>query len=156
MELLLKKNVDKLGRVGDVVKVKDGYARNYLLPSGLATYVSSANLKLIEKEKIKMELQLKEDRERLQGVLEKLSGASCIIPAKANEDGRLFGSVTPVHIAEALAKAGFPVDPETIKLDSPIKVCGEFDITIALNFEMKTKCRVTVVRDTVSESEKLE
>lgn len=156
MELLLKKNVDKLGRIGDVVKVKKGYARNYLLPRGLATYVSSANLKQIEKEKIKMELQLKEERELLQGVLEKLSGASCTIPVKANEDGRLFGSVTSAQIAEALAKAGFSVEPEMIKLDSPIKVCGVFDVTIALNFEMQTTCKVTIVRDGVSESEKPE
>ena len=106
MELLLKKNVDKLGRIGDVVKVKKGYARNYLLPKGLATNVSPANLKQIEKEKIKMELLLKEDRGRLKGILEKLSTASCTIPAKANEEGRLFGSITSVHIAEALARGG--------------------------------------------------
>lgn len=147
MELLLKKNVDKLGRVGDVVKVKNGYARNYLLPRGLATYVSPNNLKLIEKEKIKMELQLKEERERLQGILDKISEASCTIPVKANEEGRLFGSVTSANIAEALAKEGYPVEEEMIKLDSPIKVCGTFDVTIALNVEMQVKCKVSVVNE---------
>ncbi|HHT9107992.1 MAG TPA: 50S ribosomal protein L9, partial [Candidatus Wunengus sp. YC64] len=141
MELLLKKNVDKLGRIGDVVKVKEGYARNYLLPKGLATNVSPANLKQIEKEKVKMELLLKEERGRLMGVLEKLSTASCTIPAKANEEGKLFGSITSVHIAEAMAKGGYPVNEEMVKLDSPIKVCGEFDVTIALNIEMQTKCK---------------
>lgn len=147
MELLLKKNVDKLGRIGDVVKVREGYARNYLLPKGLATTVSPANLKLIEKEKIRMELQLKEEMERLQGVLEKISAASCTIRAKANEEGRLFGSVTAVHIADALAKEGYPVDKETVILDSPIKVCGEFDVTIALNLELQTKCKVVVIKE---------
>ena len=154
MELLLKKNVDKLGRIGDVVKVKKGYARNYLLPKGLATNVSPANLKQLEKEKTKMELLLKEDRERLMGILEKLSTASCTIPAKANEEGKLFGSITSVHIAEALAKEGYPVDQEMIRLDSPIKVCGEFEVTIALNIEMQTKCRVTVVNEDMVQPEK--
>ena len=154
MELLLKKNVDKLGRIGDIVKVKEGYARNYLLPKGLATNVSPANLKQIEKEKIKLELQLKEERERLKGVLEKLSAASCTIPAKANEEGRLFGSITSAQIAEALAKGGYPVDKEMIKLDGPIKVCGEFDVTIALNIETQTKCKVTVVNEDMVQPEK--
>lgn len=147
MELLLKKNVDKLGRIGDVVKVKEGYARNYLLPKGLATTVSPANLKQIEKEKIRMELQLKEERERLQGVLEKISAASCTISAKANEEGRLFGSVSAAQIADALVKEGYPVEKDMIKLDSPIKVCGVFDVTIALNLELQTKCKVSVVRE---------
>ena len=154
MELLLKKNVDKLGKIGDVVKVKKGYARNYLMPKGLATNVSPANLKQIEKEKTKMELLLKEDRHRLTGILEKLSTASCTIPAKANEEGRLFGSITSIHIAEALAKAGYPVDQEMVKLDSPIKVCGEFEATIALNIEMQTKCKVTVVNEDIVQPEK--
>ncbi|NUO07434.1 MAG: 50S ribosomal protein L9 [Candidatus Brocadia sp.] len=143
MELLLKKNVDR-----------EGYARNYLLPKGLATTVSPANLKLIEKEKIRMELQLKEEMERLQGVLEKISAASCTIRAKANEEGRLFGSVTAVHIADALAKEGYPVDKETVILDSPIKVCGEFDVTIALNLELQTKCKVVVIKEEMDQPEK--
>lgn len=147
MELLLKKNIDKLGRIGDIVKVKEGYARNYLLPQGLATTVSPANLKLIEKEKIKMDLQLKEEREQLQGVLEKISAASCTILAKANEEGRLFGSVTAIHIADALAKEGYPVGHEMVKLDGPIKVCGDFDVTIALNLELQTTCKVSVVKE---------
>jgi len=147
MELLLKKNVDKLGRVGDVVKVREGYARNYLLPKGLATNVTPANLKQIEKEKLKMELQLREERERLQGVLDKISTASCTITAKANEEGKLFGSISSAIIAEALAKEGYPVDKEMVALDVPIKTCGVFDVTVALNIEMKTKCKVTVVAE---------
>jgi large subunit ribosomal protein L9 len=147
MELLLKKNVDKLGRIGDVVKVKKGYARNYLLPKGLATTVSPANLKQIEKEKIKMEFQLKEERERLQEVLEKISTASCTISVKTNEEGRLFGSVTAAQIAEALTKEGYPVDKEMVKIDSPIKVCGVYDVVIALNLELQTRCKVSVMRE---------
>lgn len=153
MELLLKKNIDKLGMIGDVVKVKEGYARNYLLPKGLATTVSPANLKQIEKEKIKMELQLKEERVRLQGVLEKISAASCTISAKANEEGRLFGSVAAAQIADALVKEGYPVDKEMIKLDSPIKDCGVFNVTIALNPELQTKCKVSVVKEDVGQPE---
>lgn len=154
MELLLKKNVDKLGRVGDIVKVKEGYARNFLLPKGLATSVTPANLKQIEKEKIKMDLQLKEERERLQGELEKLSTASCTIPVRANEEGRLFGSVVAAQIAEALAKEGYPVNKEMVKLDNPIKICGVFDVTIALNLEMQTKIKVSIVKEDMSQPEK--
>ncbi len=151
MELLLKKNVDKLGRVGDVVKVREGYARNFLLPKGLATSVTPANLKQIEKEKIKMELLLKEERDRLQGVLEKISAASCTITARANAEGRLFGSISSAMIAEALAKEGYPVEEEMVALDVPIKTCGVFDVTVALNIELKTKCKVTVVAEESSQ-----
>lgn len=154
MELLLKKNIEKLGMIGDVVKVREGYARNYLLPKGLATNVSPANIKQIEKEKVKMALQLKEENERLKEVLERLSDASCIIPVKANEEGRLFGSVTAVHIAEALAKQGYPVDKEMIQLDNPIKVCGIYDVVIALNAEMQIKCKVSVVKEEITQPEK--
>ncbi|TVM04093.1 MAG: 50S ribosomal protein L9 [Candidatus Brocadia sp. WS118] len=153
MELLLKKNVDKLGRIGDIVKVKEGYARNYLLPKGLATSVSPANVKQIEKEKIRMELQLKEEREKLEGILERISTASCTILAKANEEGRLFGSVAAVQIADALAKEGYPVNHEMVKLDSPIKVCGDFDVTIALSLELQTKCKVSVVKEDTGQPE---
>ena len=154
MELLLKKNIDKLGRIGDVVKVKEGYARNYLLPKGLATSVSPANLKQIEKEKKKMELQLKEEMERLQGVLERISAASCTIRAKANEEGKLFGSVTAGHITEVLTKEGYPVTKDMVRLDEPIKVCGAFDVRIVLNPEMQTKCKILVEKEDMDQSEK--
>jgi len=89
----------------------------------------------------------------LKEVLEKLSTASCTIPAKANEEGRLFGSITSVHIAEAMARGGYPVNEEMVKLDSPIKACGEFEVTIALNIEMQTKCKVTVVNEDIGQPE---
>lgn len=153
MELLLKKNVEKLGMIGDIVKVKEGYARNYLLPKGLATTVSPANVKQIEKEKIKMTLQLKEESERLREVLDKISAASCVISVKANEEGKLFGSVTNAQIAEALAKEGYPVDKEMVKLDSPIKVCGVYDVVVAVNMELQTKCKVSVVKEDIGQPE---
>lgn len=153
MELLLKKNVEKLGMIGDIVKVKEGYARNYLLPKGLATTVSPANVKQIEKEKIKMTLQLKEESERLREVLDKISAASCVISVKANEEGKLFGSVTNAQIAEALAKEGYPVDKEMVKLDSPIKVCGVYDVVVAVNMELQTKCKVSVVKEDIGQTE---
>ena len=154
MELLLKKNVDKLGRIGDVVKVKEGYARNYLLPKGLATSVSPGNLKQIEKEKKKMELQLKEEMDRLQGVLERISAASCTIRVKANEEGKLFGSVTAGNIAEVLTKEGYPVTKDMVRLDEPIKICGAFDVRIVLNPEMQTTCKILVEKEDMDQSEK--
>jgi len=147
MELLLKKNVDKLGKVGDVVNVKKGYARNYLLPRGMAVFVTEGNLKQLEKTRKKLEIQLKEERERLQGILEVISNASCRISAKANEEGRLFGSVTSVHIADVLKKQGISIEEDTIKLENPIKECGEYDVEISLSAEMKTTCKVQVVNE---------
>ncbi|MCF6150097.1 MAG: 50S ribosomal protein L9 [Candidatus Kuenenia sp.] len=145
MELLLKKNVDKLGKVGDVVNVKKGYARNYLLPRGMAIYVTEGNLKQLEKTKKKIEMQQKEERERLQEILETVANASCRISAKANEEGRLFGSVTSVHIADVLKKQGISIDENMIKLENPIKECGEYDVAVVLGAEMQTTCKVQVV-----------
>jgi len=147
MELLLKKNIDKLGRVGDVVNVKKGYARNYLLPKGLATYITPENLRLLEKEKKRMEQQLKEEWEKLQEILEKISSVSCTISAKANEEGKLFGSITSAHIAERMEKEGISITKDMVKLDNPIKMCGEFDVTIALSGEMQTTCKIFVVKE---------
>ncbi|WP_347274549.1 50S ribosomal protein L9 [Candidatus Kuenenia sp.] len=147
MELLLTKNIDTLGRIGDVVKVKKGYARNYLLPMGMATYVTEGNLKQLEKAKKKIEIQLKEECERLREILETISNAVCRIPAKVNEEGRLFGSVTYVHIADVLKKQGIPIDVDMIKLENPIKECGEYDVAVVLSAEMKTTCKVQVVNE---------
>ncbi|OHB71674.1 MAG: 50S ribosomal protein L9 [Planctomycetes bacterium RBG_16_41_13] len=147
MELLLTKNIDTLGRIGDVVKVKKGYARNYLLPRGMATYVTEGNLKQLEKAKKKIEIHLKEECERLREILETISNAVCRIPAKVNEEGRLFGSVTSVHIADVLKKQGIPIDVDMIKLENPIKECGEYDVAVVLSAEMKTTCKVQVVNE---------
>ncbi|MBM4054774.1 MAG: 50S ribosomal protein L9 [Planctomycetes bacterium] len=147
MELLLKKNVDKLGKVGDVVNVKKGYARNYLLPRGMAIYVTEGNLKQLEKARKKIEIELKEERVRLQGILEMISNAACRISAKANEEGRLFGSVTSAHIADLLKKQGISIEENMIKLESPIKECGEYRVEISLNSEMKTTCSVQIVNE---------
>lgn len=147
MELLLTKNIDTLGRIGDVVNVKKGYARNYLLPRRMATYVTEGNLKQLEKAKKKIEIQLKEECERLREILETISNAVCRIPAKVNEEGRLFGSVTSVHIADVLKKQGIPIDEDMIKLENPIKECGEYDVAVVLSAEMKTTCKVQVVNE---------
>ncbi|MCR4291332.1 MAG: 50S ribosomal protein L9 [Candidatus Kuenenia sp.] len=147
MELLLTKNIDTLGRIGDVVNVKKGYARNYLLPRRMATYVTEGNLKQLEKAKKKIEIQLKEECERLREILETISNAACRIPAKVNEEGRLFGSVTAVHIADVLKKQGIPIEVDMIKLENPIKECGEYDVAVVLSTEMKTTCKVQVVNE---------
>jgi large subunit ribosomal protein L9 len=146
MELLLKKNVDKLGRVGDVVKVRDGFARNYLLPMGFAIPVTKANLILIEKEK---ELAAAEEHKRvsdLKDLAGRLKDASIRIEARANEQGHLFGSVAATQICAALVEKGFPIEERMIKLEQPLKEIGVFDVKLHLHAEAEATVKVWVIQ----------
>lgn len=147
MDVLLKKDVIKLGRMGEVVNVAEGYARNYLLPRGFATTVNPSNLRQIEIAKKKQEIKIKEEKERLQEIAEKLSGYSVTINAKANEEGRLFGSVTAEQIADALKKEGYPIEKEMVLLESPIKQCDVYNVPIVLHPEIQPQCKVWVIRE---------
>ncbi|HHT9126963.1 MAG TPA: 50S ribosomal protein L9 [Candidatus Brocadiia bacterium] len=147
MDVLLKKDVIKLGRMGEVVNVAEGYARNYLLPRGFATTVNPTNLKQIDIAKKKYETKVKEEKEKLQAVAEKLSECSITINAKANEEGRLFGSVTAEQIVEMLKKEGYPIEKEMILLESPIKQCDVYNVPISLHPEIQTQCKVWVIRE---------
>ncbi|MEW6358892.1 MAG: 50S ribosomal protein L9 [Planctomycetota bacterium] len=147
MQLVLRKNVDKLGRIGDIVNVKPGYARNYLLPQGLAMTVSAPNLAQIEVEKKAETVREAEARKKAVEAAERLAEASVTISAKASEEGHLYGSVTPQMIAEALAKEGIEVSPKMIALDEPIKELGVYEVKIAIDREIEPVCRVWVVSE---------
>lgn len=147
MDVLLKKDVIKLGRMGEIVNVAEGYARNYLLPKGFATTVNPTNLRQTEIAKKKQEIKIKEEKERLQEIAEKLSGYSVTIIAKANEEGRLFGSVTVEQIANTLKKEGYPIEKEMVLLESPIKQCDVYNVTISLHPEIQTQCKIWVIRE---------
>ena len=145
MELLLKTNVDHLGRTGDVVKVKSGYARNYLLPRGLAVMVTKSNVQEIERARAQA---LVEEQNRVASLKElgvKIAEASVTIEGKANPEGHLFGSVTAVQIAAALREKGIPVDDRQIRLEQPLKEIGVFDVTIHLHANVETTVKVWVV-----------
>lgn len=146
MELLLKQNVDALGRIGDVVKVKSGYARNYLLPRGLAVAVTKSNLADIERARA---MALAEEQQRLVGLKEvatKLGEASVTIEGRANAEGHLFGSVTTMQIAAALRDKGIHVDDKQVRLDQPLKEIGVYDVAIHLHATVEATVKVWVVQ----------
>lgn len=147
MQLVLRKNVGKLGKIGDIVNVKPGYARNYLLPQGLAMLVSTVNIAKIETEK-KVETQREaEAREKALKHAERLTGASVTVAVKASEEGHLYGSVTAQMIADALAKEGLEVAPRMIALEEPIKELGVYEIKIVIDKDVESDCRVWVVSE---------
>lgn len=146
MEILLKRSIEKLGRIGDVVSVKPGYARNYLLPRGYGVPVTKANLALIEKERSKA---LADDRLRvadLRLVGERLSQTSVTIEGRANDEGHLFGSVNNAQIAAALRGKGFAVEDRQIRLEAPLKEIGVFDVNVHLDHEVDCTVKVWVVQ----------
>ena len=146
MELLLKQNVEHLGRTGDVVDVKPGYARNYLLPRGLAVLVTKGNMAEVERARAQA---LAEEDARLAGLKDlgaKLADLSVTIEGKANEEGHLFGSVNAAQIAAALREKDVPVDEKMVRLDSPLKEIGVYDVTVHLHADVEAAIKVWVVQ----------
>jgi len=150
MRILLKRNIEKLGKSGDIVEVANGYARNYLLPRMFATTVTPGNIKQINLQRKKQEGKHRDEIEKLQELANEISNISYTIIVKTNEEGKLFGSVTAHHIANTISEKGFQIDDNMVALETPIKKCDLYNITVTLHPEVKTKCRVWVV----SESEK--
>ena len=146
MEIILKTEVPKLGGRGDVVKVADGYARNYLLPRKLAMPASEANKKVIEQMKaaaVRKEAKLHGDAEQLSVLLKDVT---VTVAEKAGENDQLFGSVTSKTIAEELAKQGYAIDRHRIEMDKPIRMLGEHQVTLNLHRGVSTPLKVVVVK----------
>ena len=146
MQILLKTNVEHLGRLGDVVVVRPGYARNYLLPLGLAVPVTKANLALIEKDRSRAHAEEQARIESMREFATRLQQASVTIEGRANEDGHLFGSVTAASIADALNERGLTVDAKAIRLEHPIKEIGVYDVVVHLHADVNTTVKVWVVQ----------
>jgi large subunit ribosomal protein L9 len=147
MEVILKEDVPKLGSIGDVVKVKPGYARNYLLPRGLAMVADRRNLKALEHDK-RVTAEKREREQRKSDQLSKqLAGVSLSIAAKAGEEGKLFGSVTNIDVEKALHDKGFTLDRRRIRLDDPIKQLGDYSIEIHLPLGVVAKVTLAVVAE---------
>ena len=145
MDVLLKISIDKLGRIGDVISVKPGYARNYLLPTGRAVLVNKANLDAIERDRASA---LAEEAGRLKDyktLADVLRDTSVTVEGKANEDGHLFGSVTAVQIGDALREKGLRIEDRMIRLDTPLKEIGVFDVKVHLHSEVEVPVKVWVV-----------
>lgn len=150
MKLILKRDVQNLGATGDIVNVKPGYARNYLLPQDLAYVASDANLRRIELEKQQAEERAKRDYLEARRRAAQLAGLVLTFRAKAGDEGKLFGSVTAADIADRAGEHGldFEVDRRKILLDEPIKQLGAFPVTIRLATEVDAEIEVRVERAT--------
>jgi large subunit ribosomal protein L9 len=146
MQVILLERVANLGQLGDVVKVREGYARNFLIPQGKARRATEAAIKEFETRREDLEKAQAERLAAAQSVGEKLNGTNVRITAKAGVDGRLFGSVTNYDIAEALVKQGFAVNKGQIRMpQGPLKTVGDHPLTIALHSDVVSEITVTVV-----------
>ncbi len=148
MQVILLEKVVNLGGLGDVVKVREGYARNYLIPQGKARRATEAAIKEFEARRAELEKAQSDRLAAAQAVGEKLNGLTLTIPAKAGVDGRLFGSVTNYDIAEALGKQGFQVAKGQIRMpQGPLKLVGEHKVSVALHADVVVEIGVTVVAE---------
>jgi large subunit ribosomal protein L9 len=147
MEVILREHVDHLGRRGDLVKVADGYARNYLLPRKMALLATEGNKKQIERERVKFDMKELEDQKIAQAVAERMAGVEIEIARKVGETEALYGSVTSGDITEALAAKGFELDRRKLQLPEPIKKLGDYTVPVKLHRDVTTNLKVRVVAD---------
>ena len=147
MEVILREHVDNLGRRGEVVKVADGYARNYLLPRKLALLVTDGNKQQIERERGKFEAREQEEKKVAEAMAARLSGVEIQIARKVGETEVLFGSVTSTDVATAMAAKGFEIDRRRLTLREPIKKLGEYDIPLRLHPDVTIPIKVKVVAE---------
>jgi large subunit ribosomal protein L9 len=145
MKVILTEEIRGLGTRGDVVTVKDGYARNYLLPKNLAREASAGNLKQIEHERRKWSLLAQQEKDTAQKAADKVKGVKITIEKRVGEHGHLFGSVTANEIADALMEKGIEVDKRRIELEQPIKNLGLHDVDVRLHRDVIAKIQVEVV-----------
>jgi large subunit ribosomal protein L9 len=146
MQVILLERVGRLGQMGDVVNVKDGFARNYLLPQGKALRATEANRKRFERERAQLEARDLELKSEAQAVATKLDGKSFIVIRQAGESGQLYGSVSTRDIADAVSEGGFSVERRQVMLDRPIKTLGLHDIRISLHAEVAPHVVINVAR----------
>lgn len=147
MEVILKEDVPKLGSIGDVVKVKPGYARNFLLPRGLAILADRRNLKELEHQKRVAGERRERELRKSEQLAKQFSALRLTIAAKAGEEGKLFGSVTNIDVEKALQDKGFTVDRRRIRLDEPIKQLGDYTIEIQLSLGVAGAVALAVVAE---------
>ncbi len=145
VELMLTEDIATLGKQGEIVKVKPGYARNFLLPQGLATVATEQNKRLVTKHRERQEDLQKQKISALRSLADKVAKYSVTLEANANPDGHLYGSIVDVDISKALKAAGFPVEPEHVKLDGPIKELAMYNVKIQLHHDIPSEVKVWVV-----------
>jgi large subunit ribosomal protein L9 len=147
MEVILRLDVEKLGRRGDVVKVTAGYGRNFLLPQGYALAVTAANKAQIEKERKHYDARMAKEKAECEGLAERIGTLRFITPRKVGESDLLYGSVTAADLAEFLASKGIEIDKRKVLLDEPLKRLGEYEVRIRLHSEVVAVLKVLVSKD---------
>jgi len=146
MEIILTKDVEKVGKAGEVVKVKDGFGRNFLIPKGLAMPSTAANVKRLEAEKQKRIQELQKAKLAAEELRNKLTNLSVTIAVLTHEDEKIYGSITAVEVARALKEEGLDIDKNCIILEEPIKALGIFEVPVNLHPEVSTKIKVWIVK----------
>ncbi len=144
VQVILRDDVANLGKIGDVVRVKPGYARNYLLPRGLAIEASNKNLKVLEHQKRVIAAKADRELKAAEGAAKKIDGLKLSVKANAGEEGRLFGSVTNLDLERLLAEKGFQIDRRRIELDEPIKQLGTYPIVVQVGRGVRATVHLTV------------
>jgi len=147
MEVILKEDIPNVGKMGEVVRVRDGYARNYLLPRGLVLVANKKNLKTYEHQKRVVESQKERVKKHANTLSDKLAGVALVIRARAGEEGRLFGSVTNMDIEKALKAQGVEVERRKIHLAEPIKNLGDYEVPVRLTADVQANVKVSVVAE---------
>ena len=146
MKLILRADVDNLGRLGQVVKVKPGYGRNYLIPQGLAMVATAANEKAFATERKKLQAKMDAVKAAAQSLADKLVAAEIIVRVRTGEADRLYGSVTAATIVDALAQMGIEMDKRKIDLDEPLRALGEYKVQAKLHHDVRPEIAVRVVK----------
>ncbi|MCL5884912.1 MAG: 50S ribosomal protein L9 [Deltaproteobacteria bacterium] len=147
MKVILREDVEKLGKAGEIVKVADGYGRNFLIPKRLAVPADVRNLKALEHDRRVIAARAKKTRKAAETLAGTLAVLSVTISAKAGEEGKLFGAVTSRDIAEALGKAGVPVDRKNVLLPDPLKQVGDYKVRVKLGSDIAPEVSVSVVAE---------
>lgn len=145
MKIILKTDIPKLGNAGDIVTVKDGYARNYLIPKGLAEKAEVGSVRALENQKKMLAQQLEKKKKEALRLRDRLMNISCTITRQAGEEDKIFGSVTARDIEEALKIENIHIDRKNIMLDEPIKKLGIFEVPVKLHKDVEAKIKVWVV-----------
>lgn len=145
MKLILKETIESLGIVGSIVNVSDGYGRNYLLPQKKAVLNTPQNLKMLEREKVKLDVQIAKEKGLAEEIAGKLEGVVCKIAAKVSEEDRLYGSISVRDIIDSLAAQGFTVEKSMVLLPEPIKTLGTFSVPVRVYKGIKPNITVEIV-----------
>jgi large subunit ribosomal protein L9 len=147
MKVILRKDAEKLGRIGEIITVKDGYARNYLLPRGIAYEATDGSLRQLEEERKQQERRNEKERKNAESLATQLEKISVTIKMKVGEEDKLFGSVTAQMIAETLAEKDITLDKRHIELEEPLKALGIYDVPVKLEGGVHSKIKVWIVRE---------